>query len=406
MFFYDIIEKKGFRNWEYKMHNIRKITSDLFYIGCSDRKLSLFESAYPVKEGMAYNSYLVRDDTTILLDTVDRVCAEQFYENLDEALGRRHLDYIVVQHMEPDHCALLEEVVKSHNAVKIVCTQKTVGMIKQFFTFDIDSRVIVVKEGDILNTGRHEFQFIMAPMVHWPEVMVEYEKSEKILFSADGFGKFGALDADEDWACEARRYYFNIVGKYGAPVQALLKKAAALEINTLCPLHGPVLTENLGYYIDLYDTWSSYRPEKEGVFIACASIYGNTKKAALRLKELLEAKGVKTAFSDITRDDIAEAVEDAFKYSATVLAASSYDGGVFPPMEALLCHLKSKAFQNRRIGIIENGSWAPCAARAMKGALEGMKNIELCENTVTIKSAFKQSDMPALEALAAELCGE
>ena len=243
-------------------------------------------------------------------------------------------------------------------------------------------------------------------MVHWPEVMVEYEKTEKILFSADAFGKFGALDTDEDWACEARRYYFNIVGKYGGPVQTLLKKAANLEIKTICPLHGPILTENLEYYINLYNTWSSYQPEKDGVFIACASVYGNTKNAALKLKEILEEKGVKVSFSDITRDDMAEAVEDAFKYSKIVLAASSYDGGVFPPMEELLCHLKAKAFQNRKIGIIENGSWAPSAARTIKAALESMKNISVCENTVTVKSAFKESDVPALEALAQEIVND
>ena len=385
---------------------MKEFSKSVKYIGVNDRELDLFEGQYIIPNGVSYNSYLILDEKIAVMDTVDAGKTDEWFENLERELGGRTPDYLIISHLEPDHAANIKNFTEKYPAAALVASAKAMQMLPQFFDIDESVEKITVKDGDTLSLGSHELSFITAPMVHWPEVMVEYEKSEKILFSADGFGKFGALDADEDWACEARRYYFNIVGKYGAPVQALLKKAAALEINTICPLHGPVLTENLGYYIDLYDTWSSYRPEKEGVFIACASIYGNTKKAALKLKELLEARGVKTAFSDITRDDIAEAVEDAFKYSATVLAASSYDGGVFPPMEALLCHLKSKAFQNRRIGIIENGSWAPCAARAMKGALEGMKNIEVCESTVTIKSAFKQSDMPALEALAAELCGE
>ncbi len=382
---------------------MKSFSESVKYIGVNDKELDLFESQYVVPNGVSYNSYVILDDKIAVMDTVDERKTDEWFANLEKELAGRTPDYLVISHLEPDHSANIKRFTEKYPGAALVASVKAFAMLPQFFDIEDTVEKISVKEGDTLSLGSHELTFIMAPMVHWPEVMVEYEKSEKILFSADGFGKFGALDVEEDWACEARRYYFNIVGKYGGPVQTLLKKAAALDIKTICPLHGPILTENLEYYIDLYNTWSSYQPEKDGVFIACASIYGNTKNAALKLKELLEAKGVQVAFSDITREDLAEAVEDAFKYSKTVLAASSYDGGVFPPMETLLCHLKAKAFQNRTVGVIENGSWAPCAARTMKAALEGMKNISVCENTVTVKSVFKESDIPALEALAQEL---
>lgn len=382
---------------------MKSFSESVKYIGVNDKELDLFESQYVVPNGVSYNSYVILDDKIAVMDTVDERKTDEWFANLEKELAGRTPDYLVISHLEPDHSANIKRFTEKYPGAALVASAKAFAMLPQFFDIEDSVEKISVKEGDTLSLGSHELTFIMAPMVHWPEVMVEYEKSEKILFSADGFGKFGALDVEEDWACEARRYYFNIVGKYGGPVQTLLKKAAALDIKTICPLHGPILTENLEYYIDLYNTWSSYQPEKDGVFIACASIYGNTKNAALKLKELLEAKGVQVAFSDITREDLAEAVEDAFKYSKTVFAASSYDGGMFPPMETLLCHLKAKAFQNRTVGIIENGSWAPCAARTMKAALEGMKNISVCENTVTVKSAFKESDIPALEALAQEL---
>lgn len=385
---------------------MKNFSDSVKYIGADDKDLDLFESQYIVPNGVSYNSYVILDDKIAVMDTIDERKTDEWFANLEKELGGKTPDYLVISHLEPDHSANIKKLTEKYPSAALVGTAKTFAMLPQFFDIDASVEKITVKEGDCLSLGSHELTFIMAPMVHWPEVMVEYEKTEKILFSADAFGKFGALDTDEDWACEARRYYFNIVGKYGGPVQTLLKKAANLEIKTICPLHGPILTENLEYYINLYNTWSSYQPEKDGVFIACASVYGNTKNAALKLKEILEEKGVKVSFSDITRDDMAEAVEDAFKYSKIVLAASSYDGGVFPPMEELLCHLKAKAFQNRKIGIIENGSWAPSAARTIKAALESMKNISVCENTVTIKSAFKESDVPALETLAQEIVND
>lgn len=385
---------------------MKNFSDSVKYIGADDKDLDLFESQYIVPKGVSYNSYVILDDKIAVMDTIDERKTDEWFANLEKELGGKTPDYLVISHLEPDHSANIKKFTEKYPSAALVGTAKTFAMLPQFFDIDASVEKITVKEGDCLSLGSHELTFIMAPMVHWPEVMVEYEKTEKILFSADAFGKFGALDTDEDWACEARRYYFNIVGKYGGPVQTLLKKAANLEIKTICPLHGPILTENLEYYINLYNTWSSYQPEKDGVFIACASVYGNTKNAALKLKEILEEKGVKVSFSDITRDDMAEAVEDAFKYSKIVLAASSYDGGVFPPMEELLCHLKAKAFQNRKIGIIENGSWAPSAARTIKAALESMKNISVCENTVTVKSAFKESDVPALEALAQEIVND
>lgn len=383
------------------------ISKSIKYIGADDKDLDLFEGQYIIPNGIAYNSYVIVDDKIAVMDTIDERKTDEWLKNLEEALEGRTPDYLVISHLEPDHAANIKRFTEKYPSATLVGNAKTFAMLPQFFEIDGAVEKLTVKEGDTLSLGEHTLTFIMAPMVHWPEVMVTYESSEKVLFSADGFGKFGALDTDEDWACEARRYYFNIVGKYGGPVQTLLKKAAGLEIKIICPLHGPILSENLEYYINLYNTWSSYAPEAEGVFIACASVYGNTMNAALKLKEILLEKGCpKVAFADITRDDFAEAVEDAFKYGKVIFAASSYDGGVFPPMENLLSHLKSKAYQNRKVGIVENGSWAPSAARTMKAMLEGMKNITVCENTVTIKSAFKDSDIPALEALADEILAD
>lgn len=385
------------------MYCVKKVKEDLFWVGGTDRRLALFENAYPIPRGVSYNAYVLLDEKTVLFDTVDWAVAGQFYENLAKVLDGRPLDYIVVDHMEPDHAATLGQIAEKHPEAKIVCNAKTVGIIKQFFDLDIDSRSVVVKEGDTLCTGKHNLTFVMAPMVHWPEVMVTYESSEKILFSADGFGKFGALSLteNEDWACEARRYYFNIVGKYGIPVQTLLKKAAGLDIATICPLHGPILTENLGYYLDLYNTWSSYEPESKGILIAYASIHGNTGKAAEKLAEILRSKGAeKVVVSDLAREDMAEVIEDAFRYDRMIVAAASYDGGVFPCMQDFLHHLQSKAYQNRKVGIVENGSWGPTAARTMKAILEPMKNITIVDPVVTIKSTLKESDIPNLEALA------
>ena len=385
------------------MHCTRKVTEDIIWIGGSDRRLALFENIFPIPRGVSYNSYLLKDEKTVLLDTVDRSITGQFLENLAFALDGRNLDYMIVNHMEPDHCALIEEIVRRYPEVKVVGNAKAFGMIQQFYTFDIAERSVTVKEGETLNTGKHTLHFVMAPMVHWPEVMITYESSEKILFSADGFGKFGALSLteNEDWACEARRYYFNIVGKYGIPVQTLLKKAAGLDIATICPLHGPILTENLGYYLDLYNTWSSYEPESKGILIAYASIHGNTGKAAEKLAEILRSKGAeKVVVSDLAREDMAEVIEDAFRYDRMIVAAASYDGGVFPCMQDFLHHLQSKAYQNRKVGILENGSWGPTAARTMKAILEPMKNITIVDPVVTIKSTLKESDIPNLEALA------
>ena len=381
-----------------------KVTDSVKYIGVDDHDIDLFESQYVVPNGVSYNSYVILDEKVAVMDTVDARKTDEWLANLEEALEGRNVDYIVVSHMEPDHAASLQVLAEKYPEAQIVGNAKTFNMIPQFFAFDLEGRKVVVKEGDTLSLGSHTLQFVMAPMVHWPEVMVAYETSEKILFSADGFGKFGALDADEDWACEARRYYFNIVGKYGAQVQALLKKAATLDIQTICPLHGPILKENLGYYIGKYMTWSSYEPEDDGVLVAYASIHGNTKKAAEKMKEILEAKGAKkVAITDLSRDDMAEAIEDAFRYDKLVLAAASYDASVFPCMETFLNKLTNKNYQNRKIAIIENGSWAPTAARVMKSYVEKMKKITLCEKTVTIKSAMKDADVTAMEELADEL---
>ncbi len=380
------------------------ISDNIVYIGADDRDLDLFESQYVIPNGVSYNSYVILDEKVTVMDTVDARRREEWLENLEQALAGRTVDYLVVSHMEPDHAANIQVLAEKYPNMQLVGNAKTFPMLQQFFDMDLTDRTLVVKEGDTLNLGSHELTFVMAPMVHWPEVMVTYEKSEKILFSADGFGKFGALDAEEDWACEARRYYFNIVGKYGAQVQALLKKAAGLEIAMICPLHGPILKENLGYYLGKYETWSSYQPEDEGVLVAYASIHGNTKKAAVRMKEILEAKGAKkVAVADLSRDDMAEAIEDAFRYDKMVLAAATYDGGMFPCMEDFLHHLKSKNFQKRTVALMENGSWAPMAAKTMKGVLEQMKEITICDKIVSIKSTMKEATIPEMEALAEEL---
>lgn len=381
------------------------ISEAVKYIGVDDKTIDLFESQYVVPHGVSYNSYLIFDEKVALMDTVDARGMEQWEKNLLAALDGRKVDYLIVSHLEPDHAGSIGRLVELFPEVTLVGNAKTFQMLPQFFDeLPVDeNHKITVAEGESLSLGTHTLNFYMAPMVHWPEVMVTYESSEKILFSADGFGKFGALDYEdpEGWACEARRYYFNIVGKYGAPVQALLKKAAGLDIRTICPLHGPVLKENLGYYIGLYDTWSSYKPEDKGVLVAYASIHGNTAKAAQKFAEMLRAKGVeKVSVMDLSRDDMAEVVEDAFRYDRMVLAAASYDGGVFPCMQDFLNYLQSKAFQNRTVGIIENGTWGPTAGRTMKGILETMKNITIVEPMVTIRSAMKESDLPAMEALA------
>ncbi len=378
-----------------------KISDSVIYIGADDKEIDLFESQYEVPNGVSYNSYVILDEKIAVMDTADMRVSDEWFKNLDAALNGRTPDYLVISHLEPDHAGNIALAVEKYPEMKLVLNAKSVAMIGQFFDIDTAEKAIIVKEGDELSLGSHVLTFIMAPMVHWPEVMLEYEKTEKILFSADAFGKFGALDTDEDWTCEARRYYFNIVGKYGAQVQALLKKAAGLDISMICPLHGPILKENLSFYIDKYNTWSSYEPEDRGVLIAYASIHGNTAKAAIKMKEILESKGApKVAITDLSRDDMAEAVEDAFRYDSMILAAASYDAGVFPCMEDFLHHLKAKNYQKRTVGMIENGSWAPTAARAMKGILEGMKNITIIEPVVTIKSTMKDSDIPKMEELA------
>lgn len=378
------------------------ISENIKYIGADDKDIDLFESQYVVPNGISYNSYLILDEKVALMDTVDARRMEEWMENLKTELGDRHLDYLVISHLEPDHSGSMLELIAHYPDVTLVGNAKTFSMLPQFFDVP-DVNKITVKEGDILELGSHTLTFYMAPMVHWPEVMVSYENSEKILFSADGFGKFGALDTeDEDgWACEARRYYFNIVGKYGGPVQTLLNKAAKLDIKTICPLHGPVLKENLEYYIGLYDTWSSYKPENKGVLIAYASIHGNTGKAAEKLAEILRAKGEeKVVVSDLAREDMAEVIEDAFRYDRMIVAGASYDAGVFPCMLEFLHHLQYKAYQNRTVGILENGSWAPTAAKTMKSVLETLKNVTILEPTVTIKTTLKEENMPALEELA------
>lgn len=385
---------------------VTNISDAIKYVGVDDHDIDLFESQYIVPDGMAYNSYVIIDDKTAVMDTVDATKTDEWIANVKEALGERDLDYIVVQHIEPDHSGSFAAAVEAFPNAKIVGNAKTFTMLGQFFDgLDIEDKKVVVTEGDTLSLGTHTLQFILAPMIHWPEVMMSYEQSEKVFFSADAFGKFGALDFDdpEGWACEARRYYFGIVGKYGVPVQTLLKKAAGLEIEKILPLHGPVLPmpgDELSYYIDTYNTWSSYEAETHGVFVAYASIHGNTAKAAKKLAEMLEAKGEKVAISDICREDMAECVEDAFRYDRMVICSSSYDGGIFLPMFDFLNHLTVKTYQNRKVFILENGSWAPSAARTAKGIIEGWKNVTLLDPVVTIKSTMKDSDIPNIEALA------
>lgn len=377
-----------------------EISENIKYIGASVYDLDLFESQYIIPNGMAYNSYVILDEKIAVMDTADKLVEEQWLSNLKEALDGRTPDYLVIQHLEPDHSGNIKALVDMYPEIEIVCSSKAKAMLPQFADVDMN-KVTEKKEGDTLCLGSHTLTFIMAPMVHWPEVMLSYESNEKVLFSADAFGKFGAIDADEAWNCEARRYYFNIVGKYGKQVQAVLKKAAGLEINTICPLHGPVLTDTIPEVLSLYDTWSSYKPENEGVFIAYASIHGNTAEAAEKMKEILEEKGCpRVAVADLSRDDIAECVEDAFRHSTLLCMASSYDGGVFAPMSDFIHHLKSKAFQNRRVALVENASWAASAARTMKAEFEQMKDIEIVDKIVTIKTTVKPDDITALEELA------
>lgn len=380
----------------------KNITHSIKYIGVDDTTLDLFESQYIIPKGISYNSYLIIDEKVAIMDTVDRRMSNEWWQNLEDALNGRTPDYLIVHHMEPDHAGNIAKAMAKFPEMKIVASAKAIAMMPQFFEdTDFTGRTIAVNEYEKLSLGTHTLQFLMAPMVHWPEVMVTYDHADKVAFTADGFGKFGALNHEEDWACEARRYYFNICGKYGISVQALLKKLSSLEINHICPLHGPILSDNLDYYINLYNTWSKYEVETDGVFIAYASIHGGTKAAALKLADMLTQKGAKkVAITDLSRDDMAEAVEDAFRYGRMVVAASSYDGDVFPPMYDFLHHLKMKAYQSRRVGIIENGSWAPSAGRVMKEMLGKMKNINLIEPIITIRSTMKQTDIPAMEALA------
>lgn len=384
-----------------------EITKDIKYIGVNDHDIDLFEGQYVVENGMAYNSYVILDDKIAIMDTVDKNFAKEWLANLEETLCGRKPDYLVVQHMEPDHSANIVNFLNAYPDAKVVASAKAFTMMEQFFGRDFSDCKKVIAEGDTFELGKHTLNFIAAPMVHWPEVMVTFDSTDKVLFSADGFGKFGALDVDEDWACEARRYYIGIVGKYGMQVQNLLKKASALDIEIIAPLHGPVLKENLGYYINLYDIWSSYRAESEGVMIAYTSVYGNTKQAAELLAKELEQKGCpKVVVADLAREDMAEAVEDAFRYDRLVLATTTYNAGIFPFMREFINHLTERGFKNRKIGLVENGTWAPTAAKTMKEMLAGCKNLEFAETTVQIKSALNDASKAQLESLAAELCAD
>lgn len=377
------------------------ISDAIKYIGVDDKDIDLFESQYIVPNGISYNSYVILDEKICVLDTVDKRKTDEWFANLENVLDGKAPDYLVINHLEPDHASNIKALADKYPDMKLVGNAKTFNMLPQFFDIDLTDRTVTVKEGDTLSLGEHTLSFYMAPMVHWPEVMVTYESKEKVLFSADAFGKFGALDTEEDWACEARRYYFNICGKYGVQVQALLKKAAKLDIEKICPLHGPILTENLGYYINLYDIWSKYEPEVDGIFIAYCSIHGNTEKAALKLYDILKEKtNKKIAISDLSRSDMAENIEDAFKYSTLVVTAPSYDGGVFPIMNDFLHHLKIKGYKNRKVAMIENGSWAPCAIKAMQPYFEEMKGIEISDAKVTIRSTMTAENEAQLAALA------
>ena len=383
---------------------VKKITDSVCYIGCDDADLDLFESQFDVPNGMAYNSYAIIDEKICLMDTVDKRRADAWLDNVREALGDRKADYLVISHMEPDHTGSIQAIAELFPEMKIVGNAKTFAFYDQFFSYDISTRKIVVKEGDTIDLGSRTLRFTMAPMVHWPEVMMTYDSGEGVFFTADAFGKFGTLDTDEDWACEARRYYFNIVGKYGSQVQAVLKKMDSMDVRMICPLHGPYLTENLAYYIDKYRVWSSFEPEDKGIFIAYASIHGNTAAAAFRLKELLEEMGApKVAMTDLSRDDVAEAVEDAFRYDRMVLACSTYNMGIFPPMERFLCQLRAKDYQKRTVGLMENGTWAPAAGKLMKAQLEGMKNVTVLDPMVSIKSSLKGETPDTMVELAKAL---
>ena len=382
----------------------KNITDTIKYVGVDDKTLDLFESQYIIPNGVSYNSYIIEDEKTVIMDTVDKRAVKEWIENVEEVLGDKEPEYLVVSHLEPDHSAGIEIIADKYQNMKIVLSERAASMLPQFITKDLTERLVTVKEGDSLELGNHTLNFVMAPMVHWPEVMFTYESEEKVLFSADGFGKFGALDTDEDWACEARRYYFNIVGKYGAQVQLVLKKASELDIKIICPLHGPILTENLEYYINKYDVWSSYTPEDKGVLIAYNSIHGNTKKAVEKLKELLEQNGAeKVVASDLSRDDMAEVIEDAFRYDRMIIATPTYDAGLFPTTEKFLRHLKHKNFQNRKVGIVENGSWAPMAGKLVREILNEMKDITIYEPVVTIKTSMKEDTIKELENLAKEV---
>ncbi len=381
-----------------------KVTDTVEYVGVNDRTIDLFESQYIVPNGVSYNSYIIKDEKKVIMDTVDRRATNEWIENIESCLEGATADYLVISHLEPDHSANIQLLAEKYPKMKIILNAKAADMMKQFFDTDLSERYVIVKEGEIIDLGKHKLQFFMAPMVHWPEVMVTYEQTEKILFTADGFGKFGTLDTDEEWACEARRYYFNIVGKYGVQVQMLLKKLASIDVKIICPLHGPILKENLEYYIGKYDIWSKYEAEDDGVFIAYASIHGNTKEAVEELVQLLEEKGAKkVATADLTRDDFAEAIEDAFRYDKIIFAASTYNTGVFPVMESFLRQLAGKNYQNKKVGIIENGTWAPTAAKVMKDIISTMKNIDLCENVVTIKSRLNEISREQMNKLVAEI---
>ena len=381
------------------------ITDDIRYVGVNDHDIDLFEGQYVVENGMAYNSYVIMDEQIAVMDTVDGNFTDEWLKNISDVIGDRKPSYLIVQHMEPDHSANVANFLDLYKDAKVVATAKAFVMMKQFFGTDYPERQIVVKEGDTLSLGTHTLTFVLAPMVHWPEVMVTYDSKDKVLFSADAFGKFGALDVEEDWTCEARRYYFGIVGKYGVQAEALLKKAAGLDIQTICALHGPILKENLGYYLDLYNTWSSYGVESEGVVIAYTSVYGNTKKAVELLADKLTALGCpKVTVTDLARDDMAEAVEDAFRYGKLVLATTTYNGDIFPFMKTFIEHLTERGYRNRTIGLIENGSWAPTAAKTMLKMFEGSKNLTFTDTTVTIKSAVNTENEAQIAALAEELC--
>ncbi len=381
-----------------------EVVKDIINIGASDKNLKLFEGQYVLKNGMSYNSYIIKDEKTVILDTIDEGVTEKWLDNLEKVLGNKEPEYLIVSHMEPDHAYNIGTLIEKYPNMKIVGNTFTFNILSNFFDVDISDKKVIVKEGDILDIGKHKLQFFMAPMVHWPEVMVAYEQTEKILFTADGFGKFGALDVEEKWDDEARRYYFGIVGKYGMQVQALLAKASKLDIKMICPLHGPILKENLEYYINKYNVWSSYEPEEDGVFIACSSIYGNTLEVAKKLETILKESGTKNVvLADLTKEDWAEAVANAFKFSKLVVASSSYNAGLFPPMEQFLRRLKERNYQKRKVAIIENGSWAPSAGKCMKDLLQEMKDIEVVEPEVTIKSRMKTENLAELEELASKL---